>query len=286
MLDLHVHCDYSIDAEGTAAEYARLALDRGLSHICFTTHCDVDPERRHHDGRVKLRGEVVDVMSDWVQAYVDDVKAVQSAYADKSLTVLCGLEVGYVPGIERLVEEVIDSQAFDFILGGIHTLSGIDIVSIREAGDYFKTRTPRQACEEYFGYVEEAIASGLFDCIAHIDIYKRCGLDFYGDSLNVAHRGLIEASLDEIARKQLGLEINSGSLRKGLPWPYPSPDILQAAVDAGVVHFTAGSDCHMPQDVGSGIDRCFEIAAGVGLEELTVYKERQLQKIRIGKTYA
>jgi histidinol-phosphatase (PHP family) len=286
MLDLHVHCDYSIDAEGTAAEYAHSALAKGLSHICFTTHCDLDPQRRHHDGRIRLKGEVVDVTSDWLQAYVGEVRAVQRAYAEKDLRVLCGLEVGYVPGIEGLIEEVVDSQGFDFILGGIHTLSGIDIVSAREAGDYFKHRTPRQVCQEYFGYVEEAVASELFDCIAHIDIYKRCGLDFYGDSLNVAHRGLVEASLDGIGRKQLSLELNSGSYRKGLLWPYPSPDILKAAVDEGVTHFTVGSDCHKPEDVGSGVDRCLEIAAGLGLGEVTLYEERHRQKIAIGERRA
>jgi histidinol-phosphatase (PHP family) len=286
MVDLHVHCDYSIDAEGSVDEYARAALGSGLSHICFTTHCDLDPDRRHHDGRVKLNGEIVDVTSDWLQSYVDEVTAAQRAYAGDGLTILCGLEIGYVPGIERMIEDVIASQVFDFVLGGIHTLSGIDIVSPREAGEYFKSRTPRQVCEEYFDYVEQAIASGLFDCIAHIDIYKRCGLDFYGDSLNVAHRGLIEKSLSGIGQNGMSLEINSGGLRKGLVWPYPSPDILKAAKDAGVTHLTVGSDCHRPEDIGSGLDRCLELGAGAGLGDMVVYESRRRLSIRSEETDA
>lgn len=275
MVDLHVHCDYSIDAEGSADEYAQAALARGLSHICFTTHCDLDPDRRHHDGRVKLDGQIVDVTSDWLRSYVDEVTAVRRAYAGQGLTVLCGLEIGYVPGIERMIEDLVASRVFDFVLGGIHTLSGIDIVSPREAGEYFKSRTPRQVCEEYFEYVEQAIATDLFDCIAHFDIYKRCGLDFYGDSLNVAHRGLIEKNLAGIAQKGISLEINSGGLRKGLAWPYPSPDILKAAKDVGVAHLTVGSDCHRPEDIGSGLDMCLELAADAGLDDIVVYESRK-----------
>jgi histidinol-phosphatase (PHP family) len=280
MVDLHVHCDYSIDAQGSVEQYARTALDRGLSHICFTTHCDLDPQRRHHDGRIRLNGEVVDVTSGWLESYVNDVRTVQRAYADKGLTVLCGLEIGYVPGIEHLIVDIVGSQDLDFVLGGVHTLSGIDIVSAREANDYFKTRTPRQACTEYFGYLEEAVACDLFDCIAHIDIYKRCGLDFYGDSLNVAHRGLAEKSLSEIARKGLSLELNSGGLRKGLPWPYPSPDILESAREEGVAHITIGSDCHRPEDVGSGLDRCLELAGDTGLDDIALYQGRRRLRIR------
>jgi histidinol-phosphatase (PHP family) len=281
MTDLHVHCDYSVDAEGSADEYARAALDEGLTHICFTTHCDLEPERRHHDGRVRLRGEIVEVTADWVGSYVDDIRQVGRAYSDKGLEVLCGLEIGYVPGIEQMIEAVISSNRFDFILGGVHTLAGLDFVSTREADECFRAYTPRQMCEKYFAYLEEAIESGLFDCIAHIDIYKRCGLDFYGESLNVAHRGLIDRSLDGIARRGLSLEINSGGLRKGLEWPYPSPDILRAARDAGVSYVTTGSDCHRPDQVGYGLETCFNLAVEAGFDRVDVFQNRNREEIPI-----
>jgi histidinol-phosphatase (PHP family) len=246
----------------------------GLTHICFTTHCDLDPERRHHDGRVRLRGEIVDVASDWVGSYVEDVNKVARDYADSGLRILCGLEIGYVPGIEHMIESVISVHQFDFILGGVHTLNGADIVSTREADAYFRTRSPRQMCVEYYGYLEQAIECRLFDCIAHLDIYKRCGLDFYGEALNVAHRGLIERSLDEMARLGLSLEVNSGGLRKNLPWPYPSPDILGCAREAGITDITIGSDCHTPQDVGSGLGECVETALEAGFTTLVVFEKR------------
>jgi histidinol-phosphatase (PHP family) len=281
MVDLHVHCDYSVDAQGSADEYARHALARGLTHICFTTHCDLDPDRRHHDGRVRLRGEIVDVTSDWLGAYFADVKRAASRYAERGLKIFCGLEIGFVPGIERMIEDAISSNPFDFIMGGVHTLNGADIVSTSESVAYFKTMSPRQLCSEYFEVLEQAIECQLFDCIAHFDIYKRCGLDFYGEALNASHSGLFERSLDMMASIGLSLEVNSAGLRKNLPWPYPSPDILEFAKDAGIVDITIGSDCHLPEDIGRGLDRCVETALRSGFESLVVYEGRVRTEIAL-----
>jgi histidinol-phosphatase (PHP family) len=230
---------------------------------------------------VKLKGKIIDVTSPWLESYIGEVEAVSKAYAGRGLQVLCGLEVGYVPGIEEMIKSAIEPYEFDFLLGGVHTLSGIDIVSAREAPECFKTRSPRQVCEEYYTYLEEAVRCGLFDCIAHIDIYKRCGLDFYGEALNEAHHGLVEPVLDAMAAADLSLEINSGGLRKGLGSPYPSPDILKAAKGAGISSLTFGSDCHLPEDVGDNLDACLEIAGDAGFDHVAVFEQRRPEQIPI-----
>lgn len=275
MLDFHVHCDYSIDAQGTVDQYADAALKAGLTHICFTTHCDLDPARLEHDGRVRVQGVVLDVNSGWLESYMTEVATAQERYRELGLKVLCGLEVGYVPGIEPLIAKTLDGRQFDFLLGGVHTLGGLDIVSPRECALYFGGRTPRQVCEEYFGYLGGAVASGLFDGIAHLDIYKRCGLELLGEELRDAHRGFARPVLDEMARRDLCLEINSAGLRRGLGSPYPSLDILEEARARGVRHLTVGSDCHRPEDAGQGIRTCLDVARQAGYDAVAVFESRQ-----------
>jgi histidinol-phosphatase (PHP family) len=275
MIDYHVHCDYSVDAGGAAHEYVAHAAKNGVRRLCFTTHCDLEPGRRHHDGRVRLRGEIIDVTSDWLASYIGDVKEAAGRAAEDGIVVHCGLEIGFVPGIEKMIEDFIAPFDFDFILGGVHTLRGIDIVSTRESAEYFKGRTPRQVCEDYFHYVREAIAFGVFDSIAHLDIYKKCGLDFYGSDLNTAHAGLLEPVLDRIAGSGLALEVNSAPLRKGVASPYPSLDILTAAREAGVTGLTFGSDCHAPGDIASGIDRCIDLAGRAGYSDVIAFAGRK-----------
>jgi histidinol-phosphatase (PHP family) len=281
MVDYHVHCDYSVDAVGSVSEFADAALTKGLKEICFTTHCDLDPARRHHDGRVRVDGEIIEVTSDWLESYVADVREASNGFGERGLAIRCGLEIGFTPGIENLIEPVVGAFDFDFILGGVHTLDGVDIVSSRESTDYFSTKSPREICEAYYHDLWEAIRSGLFDCIAHLDIYKRCGLDFYGEPLNVAHRGLVEPLLEEMARRQLSLEINSGGLRKGLGWAYPSPDILRTARDLGITEITPGSDAHKPDQVGYGLEPCLEFARDADFDRIVVFDRRSRREIPI-----
>ena len=76
MIDFHVHCDYSSDARGSAEEYAASALKNGLSAMCFTTHCDLDPKRRKFYCHVFLelgdftREPVVDCSLEAFESYV------------------------------------------------------------------------------------------------------------------------------------------------------------------------------------------------------------------------
>lgn len=274
MIDYHVHCDYSVDAKGRVDEYVAHALKRGVSRMCFTTHCDLEPARRLHDGRVRLDGKIVDVTSDWLESYIGDVRNAAGRVSDGSIQVCCGLEIGFVPGIEKMIEDFIAPFDFDFVLGGVHTLRGIDIVSPRESSEYFKDRTPRQVCEDYFFCVKEAVAFGLFDSIAHLDIYKKCGLDFYGTDLNSAHLGLLEPIMESIAKAEVALEVNSAPLRKGRAFPYPSPDILKRAHEAGVTGLTFGSDCHSPQEIAGNIDRCADLARQAGYSEFVTFAGR------------
>ena len=285
VIDFHVHCDFSVDAAGSVGDYAREALEAGLREICFTTHCDLDPDRRDHDGRVRVDGQITDVTSDWIGRYVDAVRDTAKAYGERGLTILCGLEVGYTRGLDKAIERAVGAFDFDYILGGVHTLEGVDIVSSTESEPYFARRSPRQVCEVYYRNLGEAIRSGLFDAIAHFDIYKRCGLDFYGEALNVAHRGLVEPLLEEMAARDLTLEVNSGGLRKGLRWPYPSPDILEAAPKAGIACVTVGSDAHSPEQVGTGIRRCLEVAREAGFDRVAVFRKRSRREIPLEEVY-
>jgi len=260
-----------------------VAIERGVSHICFTTHCDLDPQRRHHDGRIRLHGRIVDVTDRWLDHYVSDVRKAARRFDDAGITVLCGLEVGYVPGIEHLIEEFISSEDLDFVLGGIHTLEGIDIVSPREAPDYFSRRKLADLARVYFEYLDAAVESGLFDCIAHIDIYKRCGLAYYGEQIRVAHRGLVEPVLEKMVKQGTGLELNSGGLRKGLPTIYPEHEIVHIARTLGIARIAMGSDAHHPEDTALGLGICNKVALEAGFTDVHFWQERIPRELSLKK---
>ena len=58
LFDCHVHPDFSLDASGTIEEYCEKALQIGLKGICFTSHFDIDPERKEIDAFMRVKGKI------------------------------------------------------------------------------------------------------------------------------------------------------------------------------------------------------------------------------------
>ncbi|MBO8127649.1 MAG: histidinol-phosphatase [Peptococcaceae bacterium] len=265
--DYHVHPGYSIDASPVEIrDYCRRAVELGLREICFTTHFEFDPVRRDIDNFVILDGKrhpAHDLM--WLEAYFKEIEDAQREFKDTGLKVKAGIEVGYDIGLEREIERVLKDYPFDFVLGAIHCLDHIAISSMMESPQYFASRSPAEVREDYFTTLREAVNTGFFDCIAHLDLYKRYGIKHYGSEILTVHRGVIEPILKEMARRNMGLEINTSSLRRGVKEFHPSREIISLAVEAGVTIFTVGSDAHSPEDLGDHIDEALALLEEFGL---------------------
>jgi len=281
MIDFHVHCDYSIDAKGSIEDYAISAIRKGIDCICFTTHCDLDPTRRHHDGKIRLRGEIVDVTSDWIARYMEDIRSAKKKFSDSGLEILCGLEIGYVPGIEDLIEHMISRCDFDYILAGVHTMDGIDISSPREAGLCFAKMSCEEFLQEYYSYIEEAIETRLFDCIAHLDAYKMFALDYYGSRLLDLQVDFCKGVLAKAADWDVALELNSKAIRKGFGEICPGRRILVLAKEMGVRMVTIGSDSHDPDDLGKDLNACVASALSAGFGEVCIWRNRKPHRLAI-----
>lgn len=253
--DYHVHPNYSIDASPAAIkDYCYKALDLGLAEICFTTHLELDPERRDKGNFVMVNGEKRPACHfNWLDSYFAEITRMQAELKSSPLAVKAGLEIGYCPGVEKEIERIVHDYPFDFILGAIHCLEHISISSQKESPSYFGSRTAAQVRDEYFGLLSEAVKTGFFDCIAHVDLYRRYGLNYLGLAVHTLHRGAIEPVFAEMSRRGMGLEINTSSRRRGLKEFHPSKEILKLAVKSGIRVFTVGSDAHAPDELGQGI---------------------------------
>lgn len=275
-LDYHVHPGYSIDAEDVnILDYCRQALLLGLKEICFTPHLEVDPVRRHRDWFVRLKGKL-HPMEDttWLDHYLMEIEEARRQLNGKGLVVKAGLEVGYQPGCEKTIEKILNTYPFDFVLGSIHCLRHQSISSWHESRSYFSCHTLEEVCREYFLALKEAVQSNLFDCIGHVDLYRRYGEFFWGTDIKKAHEGFIEPIFEEMARRNIGLEINTSSLRRGLADFHPSEEILLLAQRCGIKIFTVGSDAHRLEDLGASIDKAVMKLKKMGLAPYS-YTARQ-----------
>ncbi len=253
--DYHIHPDYSIDASpAKIRDYCHRALELGLVEICFTTHLELDPVRREIDNFVFFKGKKHSVFDlTWLDGYFSEIARAQEEFEAAGLKVKTGIEVGYDRGLEKDIEKIVKKYPFDFVLGAIHCLNHIAISSMKESPRYFRSRSLTEVRKDYFTTLEEAVKTGLFDCIAHVDLYRRYGIKHYGPEILSIHRGAIETVFKEMARKGMGLEVNTSSRRRGLKEFHPSPEIISLAAEAGIEIFTVGSDAHSLDDLGDHI---------------------------------
>jgi histidinol-phosphatase (PHP family) len=255
--DYHVHPDYSLDASGTIDQYCRRALELGIEEICFTTHYDSDPFRKDEDPFMRIEGKLVGLSEESVKKYTEDLRRADEKYRPRGLSVKAGLEVDYAPHIEEKLKKDLPRFDLDYRLGAVHCLDHIAITASREADRYFERKSAEEMVSEYYVALRQAVESELFDVIAHVDTYKKYGAGFYGEKILTAHRGLVEPVLQIMAKNDVGIEINTGVLRKGHKEFSPGLEIFALALNMGVRIAAFGSDAHKVDQLGKGIKEAY-----------------------------
>lgn len=248
MTDMHVHTEFSCDSEAKMEDYILEAKKKGISTICFTDHVDLNTNDYGYD--YYLASEF------WKK--FNEVKSKENS----GIEVLAGIEFGepYLYG-GRLTE--LAKYPYDFIIGSIHWI-----------GDMFpcqKVREQYSAKEFYTMYWQEVlktVQAGGFDALGHIDFPKR----YYGEIYYE------EATINEIFRnlldKDLVIEINTSSLRKGHEQTMPGKKLLDIYKANGGKYVTIGSDAHAVEDIGADYMIAKRLLEEMGLQEV-VYKQRK-----------
>lgn len=278
MIDYHIHTRHSIDAEGSISEYCERALSLGLREICITNHCELDPLR--NDSFIRFNSHREPITRENLLLLQDEVLREKVFFKKAGLDVRFGLEIGYYDGIEPILQELIDDIRLDFLLGSIHCLGHICIDSSQECSLYFTNHTASELLVNYFQEVQKLIKSKLFDAIGHLDVYKKYGLDFYGEEINRLPDIVLKSIFQLMEENEVALEINTAGLRRIHEY-YPSPSILQCAQAEGLKRITIGSDAHRVDDLGKGIRQGLEYAKSFGFDAVYGYEKRRPIQIKI-----
>lgn len=255
LTDCHVHPNYSKDVgvDATIDLYCQRAVELGIGEICFTVHYDTDPLRKELDDFVRVKGEVKSFDSDWIGDYWEEIEESRGRYSRSGLDIKAGLEIDYSPHIEDELREFLCQNHFDFILGAVHCLDHISIASSKESSNYFKVRELSELSQAYFDALCKAIMCGFFPVIAHLDVYKKYGYDWYGPKILDIHRDYIQEVFKLMRQNGVGFEVNTSGLQRPFSDFYPSKEILLLAKGSGVKPASFGSDCHRVEDLGFGL---------------------------------
>lgn len=254
--DYHVHSHFSCDAEDSMETMSLSAIEAGIAEIGFSDHFDLHPKEPFRD--------YLDLDSWW-----SSLKVCQEKFSGQ-LIIRAGIEVGEPHRFPERVKALINDHPWDFVLGSLHWVGDHCVFD----PDFFK-KDERATYKQYFDELERMVAEGEFDILAHFDVIKRYGFEQYGDFQPERYERSIRRILRLLADRDLGLELNTSTLRRSILEPAPNAAILGWFLDEGGRWVTLGSDAHTPQDIGFGLASMKSLVLSTGYDGLARYELRQ-----------
>jgi histidinol-phosphatase (PHP family) len=159
----------------------------------------------------------------------------------------------------------------DFVLGSIHFLDRDDQMfdSVPDGAAQFESRNIDEIYATYFSRVREIAATGLIDCLAHLDLVKIHG---HRPSADIA--SLANETLDFIRGHDLAIELSTAGWRKPVNEAYPGDRIVKLAIEKGVP-FTTASDAHSHAQLGDKFPALAQRMASFGIQQVCVLEKHK-----------
>lgn len=264
MINYHFHDDRSSDGTAPLPEHCEAAVKAGVREICVTNHAEILAP----DG--SWVAQLDEMRNRFLQIHESVIEARERF---PGLSIRLGIELEYRPEWTDTFDRLADEVPFDFVLGSVHIVDGLNISGGPHRDRFFEDRSQDQAYDGYFRELDAMVEWGGFDVVSHFDLIERYGHLHYGPYDPARYRDAIQPILEKMASRGLGIEINtSGVFGPGVP--YPAADILVWAREAGVPALTLGTDSHRPDTFADGLVEGVMLARSAGWAELTLYEER------------
>ena len=224
------------------------AQKRGLRDIAFTDH------DRYHAG--------VDF---------DEIEHLREN--NPGIKVRAGIELDNDPETSAAGRKWIEKNwgKLNFVLGSVHYLERNDQMfdTVPDGAAQFEGRKIDVVYADYFRRVREIAATGLVDCLAHIDLVK-----IHGHRPEGEIGSIVNETLDFIKSRDLAIELSTAGWRKPVKELYPSDEIIRLALAKGIP-FTTASDAHSHAQLGENFDRLAEKMSILGVREVCVYEKHK-----------
>lgn len=262
--DYHLHTEFSSDCNEKLDNIILQAKAKGLSSICITDHYDMDFPIIPQEPTMDFNLDVVSYFNLYDQYR-------KNQYNDFDIRI--GVELGIMPSTtEKLNQYVLSHPELDFTICSLHVVDGLDPYY----PEYFNGKTDFDAYYHYFDTILQCVKEFKhFNVCGHIDYIMRYGRN-KADNFNIKdYRDLFSELFKILVQEGKGIEINTGSLYRGLDFPHPHIDILKMYKNAGGEIITVGSDAHHAEHVGYGFDVAKDLLLNLGFKYFTTFKEQK-----------
>ena len=262
-MNLRLFSDYHSHPQGHRVQvYSRELLQlwidgartRGLNDVAFTDH-DLFHAGINFDEIDKLRA------------------------ANPDVRIRAGIELDNDPQTSAAGRQWIEKNwdKLDFVLGSVHYLDNPTQMfdSVPAGATQFEGRNIDNLYADYFRRVRNIAATGLVDCLSHLDLVK-----IHGHRPNAEIGEIVNETLDFVRSRDLAIELSTAGWRKPVNELYPADRIIELAVEKGIP-FTTASDAHSYAQLGENFGRLAEKMSILQIREVCVYEKhkREMRKV-------
>ena len=253
----HLFSDYHTHPQGHRVQHYTPALLQpwadsarkfGLTDIAFTDH------DRYHAG--------IDF---------DEIDRLRERNPD--LRIRAGIELDNDPIHSAAGRKWIEKHRdkLDFVLGSVHFLDRDDQMfdSVPDGAKQFEGHDVEAMYADYLRRVREMAATGLIDCLAHLDLIK-----IHGHRPGAEIGAIVNETLDFIRARNLAIELSTAGWRKPVNELYPGDRIIELAIEKRIP-FTIASDAHSHAQLGHNYPRLAEKMAAFGVRQISIFENHR-----------
>jgi histidinol-phosphatase (PHP family) len=249
--DYHIHTTFS-DGKADPEEYITRAISAGINEIGFSEHLNLF---------VADQQWCMDPLK--TPEYILYIKRLKKTFTD--IKIKTGLEVDYFPGKEDEICKFINHLKLDYVIGSVHYMGERTVDS---EPDFYENRDIDELYENYFDYVNDAVASGLFDIIAHFDLIRIYNFKPSANPEHFYRRLAANMKIHDVA-----FEINTNGRNRPLADFYPDRQFLKIFSEDNIP-VCVNSDAHIPIRVGQYFDEAYALLKEAGFREMAVFDKR------------
>jgi len=256
MFDCHVHTKFSSDSNMKLEDVLKKVKDNEFG-VIITEHMDL---KYPDEGKFQFD----------TREYFNEYEIYRS---DK---ILLGIELGLRLDCIKENKKIIEENPFDYVIGSIHVVNGIDIFQ----NCFYENKSKKEAYQEYLSYIYRCIKdSDFFDSLGHIDYITRYSIYddkelYYEDFSDV-----IDEILKVLSLKEKAMELNTRRLDSKVA-AENMLKILKRFKELGGKFVTLGSDAHDVNSIGKHFKVAEEIIKISGLK-IVYFKNRKIKLLQV-----
>lgn len=259
LADCHNHTSCSSDCDADLGQILTQAAQAGLSMVCTTDHLDL----------VSRDGEL---WEDWDWAPILAQHRYWQEHAPEGVELCLGGEVNVAHQFEPRVRRLLGQAPLDMVVGSAHNMSERHGRQDFILWHYTDEETCHRALDDYFDELLAIAQLDFIDILAHIPYTLRYMNDRDGNHVALdRYYDRLEVILCNLIQRGAGIEVNTN---RGKTLEVYRP-ILRMYRRLGGEIVTLGSDAHLPEDIGKGIEGAALFLKELGFRHYTVYRRRR-----------